>query len=168
MVRRRIVEQHTWLQASISSHSFTYDFGIAPPSELDRLHEITRLDLFGAVHWPEEWRGAGIEAYLSADRKVETVLRLGRPPPGQPYTDRHFDSEVSDIGYIHRVPKASKPKHLVFEVALPHDMLLQTAQLIRSGSWKAIAIYFAPKPPPADPKARWIRTIGFQAEVDPS
>lgn len=94
-------------------------------------------------------------------------MRLGKPPPGQPMTSDYFRDDPTQIGYIHRVPAKGKPKHLVFEARLPKDMFMETAHLIRLEVWRALSIYFYQKPPPADPRARWIRTIEFQAEVDP-
>lgn len=164
---KRLSDEPRWLQAHITSWELSYHFGITPPKEDDPFHDILTLNLTGRVHWPEEWKGVQIESYLRGDRSIQTTLTLGKPGPGRFYPNDHYSHETTHIGYIHRVPRTTKPKSLVFEASLPKDMFLETAHLIRLEVWRAVSIYFAPKPPPADPKTRWITSIDFQAAVDP-
>src|SRR5262245_43321024 len=167
MSRRRASSRVDWLQATINSWQLNYEFGTAPPKEAERFRDILGLELYGVVHWPEEWRGAEIECHLSADRKIETAMRLGKPPAGQPYTDNYFEDQTDCIGTIHSVPATRRPKQVVFNARLPQDMFIETAHLIRLEVWRALSISFVSKPPPAHPRARWITRIGFQATVDP-
>lgn len=156
-----------WLQGSIASSELAYHFGITPPKDDDPFHDILTLNLVGAVHWPKEWKGAQIECYLRGDRSIQTTLTLGKPGPGRYYPNDFYSHDTTHVGYIHSVPRTTKPKRLVFEASLPKDMFMETAHLIRLEVWRAFSIYFAPKPPPADPKTRWITSIDFQATVDP-
>lgn len=165
--RRRGDQCHTFLQANIISWELAYHFGITPPKEDGPFHDILTLDLVGAVHWPEEWKGVRVEYHLRGDRSIETTLKLGKPSPGRRYPNDFYSRDATHVGYIHSVSRTTKPKRLVFEATLPHDMFLETAHLIRLEVWRAVSIHFRTKPPPADPRARWITSIEFQAQPDP-
>jgi hypothetical protein len=156
---KRLPDEPRWLQATITAWELSYHFGIAPPKEDDQFNDILTLNLIGAVHWPKEWKGVQIECYLRGDRSIQTTLTLGK--------NDFYSHDTTHVGYIHSVPRTTKPKRLVFEASLPKDMCMETAHLIRLEVWRAFSIYFAPKPPPADPKTRWITSIDFQATVDP-